>query len=172
MVTGIKDGRILLLESKTGVDDWITDHAGNPDSIDLDNFTEGIDFCQFNFPMKMMKRGKTGAKVTVTSSGKSYDARKAARFYNAIVTGKTEGRAPAYLIENFLMSDRHTSGASATFERYYLVIQYGTTDQEPFRDSFDNIQKYCKGICTDWEIVWSEPNHVNMDVRINWWSVW
>lgn len=175
MATGLEDGKIYLLEragdlgAKT---DWITAGGGDPDTIDTEQFTEGLTLCKFSFPMQMIKRGKTGAVVTVRGAGVSTDARSAERFYNAIVMGKTSSKANAHLIDKFLMSDRHTSGATATFVRYHLIIYYGTNNHEPFTDDQDNRVSYCTGIVTDFEAKWAEPAHINMDVRINWWSVW
>lgn len=170
MATAPTAGKIYLVESDS--DDWITDHAGDPDLIDFDSFTnEGVDWCQFSFPMRMIKRGKTGITVVASGAAKTSESRNMARFYNAIVMGKTSSRANAHLIGKFLMSNRHTSGASATFKRYYLVIYYGTNDHEPFTDASDSRLSYAPGVVSDWEIQWSEPKHINMDVRINWWSV-
>jgi hypothetical protein len=171
MATALSDGKIYLIESDAVTNqDWITNNAGDPDAIDLDSFTDGTEYCHFDFPLKMVKRGKTGITVETWGAAKTADTRSGKRFYNCIIMGKTDTRANAWNIGKFIMADNHVTGAS-TFERYYLIIYYGTNDHEPFTDASNARLSYCTGIVSDWEISWAEPQHINMDVRINWWSV-
>ena len=60
--------------------------------------------------------------MTPSGAGKSYDERNAARFYSFMERGVMTTLAKANLVDKFIMSDRHTSGASATFKRYYLIL--------------------------------------------------
>ncbi len=179
MATALTAGKIYLIESKTGVDDWITDHSGNPDLIDLDNYTgdgagnnsvEGLGYCKFNFPMKFVKRGKTGMIPSTSGGGVSTSNRTGNKFYNAIIMGTTETRAAGYLIDRFLFEDRHFVPSPTTFEKYYLIIYYGTNDHEPFTNIGNSRLSYAPGIVTDFEIAWQEEKHINLNVRLNWWS--
>jgi len=173
MATGLEDGKIYLLEragdlgAKT---DWITAGGGDPDTIDTEQFTEGLTLCKFSFPMKFVKRGKTGMVPSTTSGGLTGVSRTGNRFYNSIIMGTTGSRAAGYLIEKFLMDDRHLVPASATFKPYFLVVYYGTNDHEPFINVANSRLSYAPGVVTDFEVAWQEAKHINLNVRLNWWS--
>ena len=80
--------------------------------------------------------------------------------------------ANANLIDKFAMSDRHTSGASAVFKRYYAIVYFGTNAHLEFTDPNDNRKSYCKGIILGVITQWIESNSLVFAVRINWDSVW
>ena len=170
MATALTPGKLYFIESVT--DDWIADHAGDPDDIDLDGLTEGIDYLSLIIPEMTAQRGKTGAIVTPSGAGESYDKRKEERFYNTIVTGIEQGRTRAGLVDKFFMSPRHTSGASATFKRYHLIHYFGTDDHVLFTDANGTQQSYCTGIVTDYELRWVSIKNQLFVVRSNFWSVW
>ena len=50
MATALTAGKFYIIESDSGNQDWITNNSGDPDLIDLDNFTEGIDYIELNIP--------------------------------------------------------------------------------------------------------------------------
>ena len=80
--------------------------------------------------------------------------------------------AKANLVDKFIMSDRHTSGASATFKRYYLILYFGTNLHVEFTDADDARKSYCRGVVTFVTTQWVESDNLNFFVRINWLSVW
>ena len=124
------------------------------------------------FPKGFMRSSFTGAIVTPTGSGKSYDERQGMRFYKALQRGIIATLAEANLADKFVMSDRHTSGASAVFKRYYLIDYFGTNAHFEFTDSNDNRKSYCKGIVISIITQWLESKSLQFLVRINWDSVW
>lgn len=70
------------------------------------------------------------------------------------------------------MSARHTSGASATFERYHLIVYLGTNSHFEFTDASDTRKSYCTGIVQSCIGQWFSRDPANVMVRINWDSVW
>ena len=70
------------------------------------------------------------------------------------------------------MSDRHTSGASAVFKRYHMIVYFGTNSHLEFTDADDNRKSYCRGIIITVVTQWTESNSLIFLVRINWDSVW
>lgn len=123
-------------------------------------------------PKGFSRNGFTGAIVTPTGGGKSYDQRTATRIYKALQRGIVSTLAEANLADKFVMSDRHTSGASAVFKRYYLIAYFGTNAHFEFTDPNDNRKSYCKGIVISIVTQWLESNSLQFLVRINWDSVW
>lgn len=109
--------------------------------------------------------------MTVEGGAIQHDERSRKRFYNPIIMATCKTKTTADLIDKFLMSDAHTSGLTATFKRYYLVGYYGTNNHELFTDPNDARIKYLPGIVTDWFNRWTDPNHVNRNVRLNFKSV-
>ena len=172
IATNLTVGKIYFIESDSGNQDWITNNAGDPDAIDLDNFTEGTDYVTINIPRGFTRNSFTGAIVTPTGAGKSFDERNAARFYRVLQRGIQTTLTNANLIDKFVMSDRHTSGASATFKRYYLIVYFGTNSHLEFTDGSDARKSYCKGIIINMATIWLDSDSLNFLVRINWNSVW
>lgn len=173
MATAPTAGFWYLIESDSvDNDDWIADHAGDPDLLDLDQYTEYTEYIALQLPKRFAVRGKTGAIVTPSGAGESYDKRKEERFYNTILQGVMGTRTQANGADQFLMSSRHTSGASAVFTRYHLILYFGTNDHIKFTDANGTQQSYCTGIVTDWEIVWLDVRNQVSVLRLNFWSVW
>ena len=123
-------------------------------------------------PKGFSRNGFTGAIVTPTGGGRSFDKREATRFYKTLKRGIVSTLAEANLFDKFIMSDRHTSGASAIFNRYYLIAYFGTNAHFEFTDGNDNRKSYCKGIVISVVTQWLESNSLQFLVRINWDSVW
>ena len=172
MATALTFGRIYFIESDAGNQDWITNNAGDPDAIDLDNFTEGLDYVSILLPRGFTRSSFTGPIVTPSGGGKSFDQRNATRFYKLLQRGFTSTLANANLIDKFAMSDRHTSGASAIFKRYYAIIYFGTNSHLEFTDGNDNRKSYCRGIILTVITQWLASDSLDFLVRINWDSVW
>lgn len=177
MATGLTDGHLYLIEAqdRNGIgNDFIVDDAGDPDDIDLDNYAEGTDYCEMDFPMKYDKRGFTGARVPPSPGGAiSSDERESARYYVIDVVATISTRAKAKLVDKFLMSNAHVSGTSATFKRYYLIIYFTTDDHEPFTDEDGNRQSYCKGIVSpNFILQWDESKALNKNISFVFKSVW
>lgn len=110
--------------------------------------------------------------VTPSGGGKSWDSRSAKRFYRCLKRGIQTSLANANLIDKFVMSDRHTSGSSATFKRYYMVVYFGTNSHLEFTDGSDTRQSYCRGVIKSVARQWVQSESLNFVVRINWESVW
>ena len=172
MATALTTGKIYFIESDAGNQDWILNNSGDPDLIDLDNFTEGTDYVSIDIPRGFTRNSYTGAIVTPSGGGKSFDQRNAARFYKLLQRGIQTTLANANLIDKFAMSDRHTSGASAVFKRYYVIAYFGTNSHLEFTDGDDNRKSYCKGIIISVATQWLEFKNLNWIVQINWDSVW
>lgn len=76
------------------------------------------------------------------------------------------------LVDKFVMSDRHTSGAGAVFKRYYLIVYFGVNLHIEFTDEDDNRKSYCKGVVIVLTGEWSEGDSLIFKMRIQWDSVW
>ena len=70
------------------------------------------------------------------------------------------------------MSDRHTSGASAVFKRYYAIAYFGVNAHLEFTDPNDNRKSYCKGIIISVSTQWLASESLRFMVIIDWDSVW
>lgn len=129
-------------------------------------------YCQINIPRGFTINSISGIIVTPSGGGTQFDFRNASRFYRALDQGIQTSLANANLIDKFVMSDRHTSGSSATFKRYYMVIYFGTNNHVEFTDDTDTRKSYCKGAITSLATRWIDSDNLNFIVRINWASVW
>ena len=180
MATALTPGYIYLIESEKGVDDWITDHSGDPDLIDLDNFSvgnnseEGKGYVKIQIPKNIQKAFNTGIRVSDMVGGKSYDIRWQKRFYQTMARGIETSIANADLIEEFIMSDRHTAGDSATFKRYYMIVYFGVNIHLKFTDASGNRQSYCRGVVLGGIMNWIDKGKADLTaiIQINFRSVW
>ena len=172
MATNLTFGQFYFIESDASNQDWITNNSGDPDLIDLDNFTNGLDVVSVAIPRGFTRSSFTGAIITPTGSGKSFDKRSAMRFYKLLQRGLQTSLTNANLIDKFAMSDRHTSGDETVFKRYYAIAYFGTNSHLEFTDGNDNRKSYCKGIILQVSIQWIDTTKLHFMVRINWDSVW
>lgn len=175
MVTRLTAGKFYFIEAiddGAGDNNWITTGGGDPDTIDLDHWTEGLDYVSIDIPRGFTRSSFTGAIVTPTGAGKQFDQRNATRFYKTLQRGIQTTLTNANLIDKFVMSDRHTSGASAVFKRYFMVVYFGTNNHLEFTDSGNNRKSYCRGIIISVATTWIESTPLNFILRINWDSVW
>ena len=169
MATAPTAGYIYFVESESvGGDDWITDHAGDPDLMDLSLMTEGTEFCKLEIPQRWRKQFTTGIVVTDAGGGTSFDLRSARRGYMLSAEGIETSITNADLVEQFFMIDRHTSGASATFKAYYMVIYLGVNLHVKFKDSTTSAMlSYCPVRSMGGEIVWTEDKPQTVIFRAN-----
>ena len=135
-------------------------------------YTEGTEYCKLELPKKLSIGFNTSIEVTHAGGGSSFDFRPNRRFFDALAQGIETSRANAATVRNFFMLDRHTSGAAATFKRYYMVVKYGTTTYEKFIDHSSTSRDYCKGVVLNCETLWKESEPLVATIRINWASVW
>jgi len=174
VATGLTFGRIYFIEAAGDLGaktNWI-DAGGDPDTIDLDQFTEGLTYVSITIPKGFTRNSFTGAVTSPSGGGEGFDERSAARFYKLLQRGFTSTLAIANLIDKFAMSDRHTSGAIAVFKRYYAIAYFGTNAHLEFTDGNDNRKSYCKGIIISVSTQWLDSDSLDFLVRINWDSVW
>ena len=169
MGTDMVVGYIYILESD-GTDniDWVP----TVDNIILSAlYTEGTEYVKLQIPKGFKIKGKTGIIVTDSGAGSSFDYRPNRRAYAMLADGVETTVANAARVANFFMLDRHTSGAAATFKRYYCVIKHAA-GYYPFIDASSTSRDYCKGVVLDWEVDWDKDDDKRATVRLNWRSVW
>ena len=135
-------------------------------------YTEGTEYVKLQLPANFKAKFKTGIIVTDSGAGSSFDYRPNRRAYALLANGIETSVANAATVMNFFMLDRHTSGAAATFKRYYMVIKLSATTYFPFIDSGSTSRDYCTGVVIDGEVDWNEDEPSVATVRLNWRSVW
>ena len=173
MATSLSDGFIYFVESEAvGGDDWINDHAGDPDAIDLDAMTEGTEYCKLEIPRRFRIQFNTGIVVTDAGGGTSFDDRASKRGFTMLNEGVSTTRANANLITKFFMIDRHTSGLSATFKNYYLIIRFAASDYIEFIDHNNASKEYCPVRVSNGETIWDNSAPATSTIRINCRSIW
>jgi len=175
MVTPLTAGKLYFIESDSGDnDDWITDHAGDPDDIDLSLFTEGTDYIELDIPIGFTVGGYTGIVVTPGGAGESFSFMYEARYYTAAVSATAISLAEVALIDKFIMSARHTS--STSYKDHYMIVYFGLNSSSlcmEFVDGDGNQQAYCKGAITPNYIVkWDESSNLTFSLQFKWASVW
>lgn len=131
-----------------------------------------MDYVSIPIPIGFTRNSFTGATVTPSGGGKSFDLRNASRFYKSLQRGFTSTLANVNLMDKFVMSDRHTSGTIAVFKRYYMIIYFGTNNHLEFTDADSNRKSYCRGIILSASAQWIESDNLKFTVKINWESVW
>jgi len=171
MGIALTPGHVYFLESDAAQNqDWI---AGGATTIDLTNFTEGTEYCKLELPQRWRKQFTTGIRVTDAGAGTSFDFRSARRGYGIVAGGIETSITNANLVEQFFMLDRHTSGASATFYDYYMVVIFSATVFVKFKDnSASTMKDYCPVRVTGGETIWSESTPQTVIFRATIRSVW
>jgi hypothetical protein len=172
-MTALTAGYIYFLESDAGDnDDWITDHAGDPDLADISSHTDGTEICHLEIPQRFTKRMSTGIVTTPVGGGTSYSLRNEGRWYQVLARGIQTSRANAELVEKFFSIPRHTSGSSSTYVNYYLVIYFGTNDHVQFTDPSGNRKSYCPVDCAMVDVIWTDTENLICTVALQVNSVW
>ena len=168
-MAGLTDGYIYLIESDAGDNqNWL--HA--PNDIVIGNFTEGTDYVKLQMPSQYKKNFFTGVVVKSGSGGNEYDLRSARRWYKILTQGIETSKTNADLIESFCMSERHTSGLTTTFVRYYLIIRESSTVYVKFTDSGGTRRDYCKGIVLGGDVTWTKSRSLVAVIKLDFRSVW
>lgn len=167
-MAGLTDGYIYLFESEAAQQAWL--HT--PGDIVIGNFTEGTHYVKLEMPEQHRKTFGTGVVVKTGSGGNEFDLRSSRRWYKLLAQGIETSTANADTIEGFCMSDRHTSGITTTFKRYYLIIRRSATSYVKFTDSGNNRRDYCKGIVLNGEILWTKSKPAVAVIKLDFRSVW
>lgn len=94
------------------------------------------------------------------------------RAYGLLANGMETTLANADLVESFCMLDAHTTGIEASFRRYHLIIKFATDTYVTFTDSNGARQKYCTGIVTSGDVIWTRGKSLVTTVKLNFESVW
>jgi hypothetical protein len=170
MATDMVNGYIYFLESEAATNiNWVP----TVDNIILAAlYTEGTEYVKLQIPESLKVAFKTGIIVIDSGGGSSFDYRPNRRAYNVLARGIETSRTNAATVRNFFMLDSHTSGAAATFKRYYMVIKYGTTTYEKFINAAGTAVDYCKGVVLDGYTTWRDDEPLVATVHLNWRSVW
>jgi len=173
MATALTPGYIYLIESDdTDNDDWIADHGGDPDHLDLTDYIEGEEYCKIEMPSNFIKNFITGIKVVDVSGGTSFDTKFEKRAYQTLANGLSTSRANGELVEQFIMAPRHTSGDSSVYKDYYLIFYFGVDDHVQFTDASGNRKSYCKGAVLSGSMIWVESMPGLYTLKLIWRSIW
>lgn len=174
MATGLSSGYIYLIEAQDRGevgDDFIVDNAGDPEDIDLDNYTEGTDYVYLSHIHRYNKANITGVIVNDLGAGKTAELKMGKRSYAIQVIGDITSFASAKKFSEFVMADDHTE--STSFDRYYLIYKRASDTYDTFVDGSGNVKEYCKGIvspqCT---IDWQESKPLTWLTTFIFRSVW
>jgi len=175
-MVGLTPGCIYFIEAidvGEGDANWIVAGAGDPDTIDISEWTEGTDYCYFPIPLDWRIQFHTGIIVTDSGGGgMSYSERTERKGYTAFSRGFHTSIANAMHLSNFFMSHRHTSAASATYKPVYMIIYIDTNVHWPFRDHNDDIKSYCLGAALLGSASWIDTQSLRCMLSINFRSVW
>jgi len=162
---------IALLESDSADnDDWITDHAGDPDDITWTNYTEGLEAIVLTKVSSLLIVPVTGVQFEHLGSGVSYDQKFGKRFYQFTINGIVETWADANYIDRFCMDDRHTTGTD--FSRIYLVHKKANSDYKEFTDEDNARKEYCACNISNCRLQWSSSQPLLWQYQITGVSVW
>ena len=173
MAIDLSDGYIYFIESDGGDnDDWIGDHAGDPDALDLTNYTEGTEYCKLEFPKRWKKIFNTGMNIYPSGGGVSFQLRPNRRFYQLLSQGIETSRANGDLVEGFFTINRHTASSATTYKDYYVIVRFGASDYVKFTDADGNRKEYCKGAVTGGDVTWTENNPANVIISLSFDSIW
>jgi hypothetical protein len=172
MATPLSDGKVYLIESDAGDNqNWVP----TPGNIDLDNFIQGDEYCVLSIPRQWTQGGVTGIQADTASGGNGFMTRTWRRYYIVKMVGLEAIGAEAHYVDEFIMNNRHTATSGATFTDYYLVIcrdEDGATGYQKFTNSAGAQVDYCKGVVTDFQIIWQEGKNLRATVQFTFMSVW
>ncbi len=139
MATALSNG-IYIIDASSQA--WLHD----PESIDLDNYTEGTDYIYFEKVLGFESKNAASFEAEEFPGGGSFalpiEERMVGTKWNAIMSG--DERSTVNLMRKFF--NGHTNFSDPTL---YLIIKHGTNDYETFTDTAANSRaqrEYCKGI--------------------------
>jgi hypothetical protein len=137
MVTALSGG-VTIIESESGNQDWVAS-SGDPDDIDLDNFTEGTDYIHiktFNYDpgwkTKINKQSFPGHFQVATPLGEDDEIFPVVGFVDDLATRKK--------VYDFIVNHGEFSDNTA-----YIIVKHGSGEYEPFADSSRVLQDYAPG---------------------------
>lgn len=146
-MAGVRPGITLLESDATRNDDWITDHSGDPDYVDLTkyNVSSRIDILDrskwkvnnlnTNWQTKIGEVSFPSDITVATPFGENTDA--------IMLDGWAESMADANYIDDFIKEHNNLAD-----KRIYLVINAGTEgtgSYKTFKDGDRVSQKYARG---------------------------
>lgn len=170
-MAGLTPGYFYVIEAEDAQQDWRHD----PDDIVIGNFTEGTHFFKIEKPLSYSITSMTGSKITTIGGALQYSFRENKRYSVIIVNGKVTTISNANLINKFVHTDRHTSGASATFVPYYAILYNGlnaSTLVPTFIDHNNTERAYCLGEIIQCTRNWIHTDNERMTINIKFASVW
>ena len=148
MATGVSPRTLYLIESDaTNNVNWVPTVA----NIDLDVYTEGVEYCKMDYPPRKGKRFYTGLKITDLANAKSFIIKKGKRGYLFNIQAKVYTKASADYIDQFLLHNNHVKAVS--YEDYYLVLVHDATVYEKFTDNGGTRRDYLQCGIIDGQII-------------------
>lgn len=142
MATAPTIGIAYITESDgTDNDDWITDHSGDPGSMDLDKFTEGLEYCYFDQILSIQVFPIPGVIPKQLANATSYTNKKGYRYYLIILQGRCYTKARYDNVRHYFMRQRHWK--STSYKPSYFHLEHTANDYEEFVDEDDSVINYC-----------------------------
>lgn len=145
MATGLSTG-IYIIESDSANQDWVTS-SGDPEDIDLSNFTEGDEYCFLEVTDEFKSKLTNIWNDQIFAGGSGFAAAIEERSDEVEISGVFLTTAEATKVKKFWT--KHTSLSDNDI---YLIIRYAEDSYEPFYNSSRTEKKYCKGIFKDLQV--------------------
>jgi hypothetical protein len=162
---------VLFIESDSADnDDWITDHAGDPDLITYTNYTEGTEILIFTKVVSRQITAVPGNTGEPRAGGNTFESRTGRRQYHFRYVFQLNSRSDVNNCLKFPMFERHTELAS--YKDFYLVDLFAANDHITFVDASNNVKSYCKVHITSLQEVWSESSDKKHRITVSGVSVW
>lgn len=164
MVTALSNG-VYIIESDAGDNqNWLHD----PENIDLDNFTEGDDYCYIPYvesteeapECKFNEEDFPGGIGYATPLEERHEMYKVEGFF------QVDDRSQKKKVKGFWT--KHTNISDNTV---YLIIKHGTDDYETFWDDTRTEREYCKGVFRKVTFNW-ENEELTYFLKAIFRSVW
>lgn len=161
MATAVSARTLYLIESDATLNvNWVPTVA----NIDLDFYTEGVEYFKMDYPFRKTKHFYTGLKITDLANATSFIMKKGKRGYLFNVQGKCYTKASSDYVDQFLLANKHVKAAS--YEDYYLVLVHDSGTYEKFTDDGGTRRDYLQCGIIDGRII-----EINQGDRSNVWDV-
>jgi hypothetical protein len=151
-------------------DDWITDHAGDPDLITWTNYTEGTEALIFTKPLMYTVTAIPGNKATPLAGGITYQYRTGTRTYRFLIQAQASSKTLVNYCLTFPMFERHTE--SSSWKDVYLVWMHATNDHFNFVDGSNNVKDYMRVHSAKLDVIWTQGIAEVYTIRIEGVSTW
>ena len=162
---------VLFIESNAADnDDWITDHAGDPDLITYTNYTEGTEVLVFTKVLSRKIVAIPGNRAEPRAGGNTYEYRSGRRYYQFQYAFVANSRAEVNNCLKFPMFERHTEATS--YKDYYLVDLQAANDHITFVDASNNVKSYCKVHIQQLQEIWSSALSNKHVITVSGVSAW